>query len=240
MVAFPSPLVAARLLRRYKRFLADVQIDGESDPVTVHCPNPGAMLGLKAEGSRVWLSRSANPARKLPMTLEVVEADGTLVGINTALPNRLAEEAIASGLVPPLAAFGAARREVRYGRNSRVDLLYTDCEGQPVYVEVKNVHLMREPGLAEFPDCVTTRGAKHLVELGDRVAAGERAIMLYVVQRADCDRVAFAADLDPGYAAAFAVARARGVEAHAVRCDISITAIRPVSALPIVDTAPRP
>ena len=200
MVSFPSPLIPARLVLRYKRFLADVVIDGESEPVTVHCPNPGAMMGLKAEGSRVWLSRSANLKRKLPLT----------------------------------------RREVNYGRRSRVDLLYQAPDGQPIYVEVKNVHLMRQPGLAEFPDCVTTRGARHLDELGDRVAAGDRAMMLYIVQRGDCDRVAFAADLDPAYAAAFALARERGVEAHAVRCDINLSDIRPTTILPIVDNARQP
>lgn len=240
MVAFPSPLIPGRLVQRYKRFLADVLVDGEDEPVTVHCPNPGAMMGLKAHGSRVWLSRSANRARKLAMTLEIVEADGTMVGINTGLPNRIAEEAIASGLVPPLGGLGPARREVKYGRNSRVDLLYTDSAGTPIYVEVKNVHLMRTPGLAEFPDCVTLRGAKHLVELGDRVAAGDRAIMLYVVQRADCDRLSFAADLDPGYARAFEHALARGVEAHAVRCDITLTGIDPTTMVPIVQAALRP
>ncbi|MDX1731871.1 MAG: DNA/RNA nuclease SfsA, partial [Aurantimonas coralicida] len=182
----------------------------------------------------------ANLKRKLPLTLEIVEADGTLVGINTALPNRLAEEAIAAGLVPPLAGLGTARREVNYGRRSRVDLLYQAPDGQPIYVEVKNVHLMRRPGLAEFPDCVTTRGARHLDELGDRVAAGDRAMMLYIVQRGDCDRVAFAADLDPAYAAAFALARERGVEAHAVRCDINLSDIRPTAILPIVDSARQP
>lgn len=232
---FPAPLIPGRLIQRYKRFLADVTIDGEEAPVTVHCPNPGAMMGLKAPGSRVFLSRSANTKRKLPLTLEIVEADQTLVGINTALPNRLAEEAIATGLVPALAGLGPARREVRYQANSRVDLLYEDAGGRPVFVEVKNVHLMRRAGLAEFPDCVTTRGAKHLSDLGAEVRAGARAVMLYIVQRADCDRVAFAADLDPAYAAGFAEARRHGVEAYAVRCDITLTGIIPTRTIPIVE-----
>ncbi|TFF19752.1 DNA/RNA nuclease SfsA [Jiella endophytica] len=230
---FPSPLIPGRLIQRYKRFLADVDIDGAV--VTVHCPNPGAMLGLKAPGSRVWLSRSPNLKRKLPLTLEIIEADDGLVGINTGLPNRLAEEAIAAGLVPALAGLGTARREVRYAAASRVDLLYEEPGGRPVYVEVKNVHLMREPGLAEFPDCVTTRGARHLDDLAAEVEAGNRAVMLYVIQRTDCDRLAFAADLDPAYAAGFAAARRRGVEACAVRCDISLEGITPVSTLPIVE-----
>ncbi|NDW03188.1 DNA/RNA nuclease SfsA [Jiella pacifica] len=232
---FPAPLIPGRLIQRYKRFLADVTIDGEDTPVTVHCPNPGAMMGLKAPGSRVFLSRSANAKRKLPLTLEIVEADATLVGINTALPNRLAEEAITAGLVPALAGLGPARREVRYQANSRVDLLYEDIDGRPVYVEVKNVHLMRRTGLAEFPDCVTTRGAKHLLDLAAEVRAGGRAVMLYVVQRADCDRVAFAADLDPVYAAGFAEALRHGVEAYAVRCDITLMGITPNRTIPIVE-----
>ncbi|MDY8109658.1 DNA/RNA nuclease SfsA [Fulvimarina sp. 2208YS6-2-32] len=234
---FPSQLNPARLVQRYKRFLADVVIDETGEETTVHCPNPGAMMGLKAPGSKVWLSRSSSKTRKLPLTLELVEADGTLVGINTNLPNKLAEEAIAAGLVPALSGLGALRREVKYGINSRIDLLGEEPGGRLVHIEVKNVHLMREPGLAEFPDCVTLRGAKHLRELGDQVEAGHRAVMLYIVQRGDCDRVAFAADLDPGYAAAFTAARARGVEAYGVRCDISPDMITPSVAIPICDPA---
>ncbi|MER0239152.1 DNA/RNA nuclease SfsA [Fulvimarina sp. MAC8] len=235
MVDFPSPLLPARLIRRYKRFLADVVIDETGEETTVHCPNPGAMMGLKESNSRVWLSRSANKARKLPLTLEIVEADGTLVGINTGLPNRLAEQAIGNGLIPALSDLGTLRREVKYGINSRIDLLGEQLDGRTVYIEVKNVHLMREAGLAEFPDCVTTRGAKHLRELGDQVEAGHRSVMLYVVQRADCDRIALAADLDPGYTTAFAAARERGVEAYGVRCDITLNGIIPSVEIPVLD-----
>ncbi|MEN3791704.1 DNA/RNA nuclease SfsA [Fulvimarina sp. MAC3] len=239
MVDFPSPLLQARLLRRYKRFLADVVIDETGEETTVHCPNPGAMMGLKEPGSRVWLSRSTNKARKLPLTLEIVEADGTLVGINTGLPNRLAEQAIGDEILPALSGLGLLRREVKYGINSRIDLLGEQTDGRLVYIEVKNVHLMREAGLAEFPDCVTTRGAKHLRELGDQVQAGHRAVMLYVIQRGDCDRVALAGDLDPGYMAAFAEARERGVEAYGVRCDITLNGIYPRTAIPVLDP-PQP
>ncbi|WP_349357443.1 DNA/RNA nuclease SfsA [Stappia sp.] len=218
---FPSALVPGRLVRRYKRFLADVVLDETGEEITAHCANPGSMLGLKEPGLRVYLSRSDNPKRKLAYSWELVEADGALVGINTAHPNRLVEEALLAGAIPELAGFADLRREVKYGKNSRIDILLEQGDGRPVYVEVKNVHLMRDAGLAEFPDSVTARGAKHLVEMGDMVAEGARAAMVYLVQRPDCSALSLAADIDPAYAAAFAEARARGVEAYAIGCRVT-------------------
>jgi sugar fermentation stimulation protein A len=218
---FPTALVSGRLVRRYKRFLADVILDDDGETITAHCANPGSMLGLAPEGARVFLSKSDNPKRKLAYSWEIVEVDGVLVGINTAHPNGLVEEALAAGLVGELAGYSSLRREVRYGKNSRIDILLEESDGRPVYVEVKNVHLMREPGLAEFPDSVTARGAKHLVEMGDMVEQGARAAMVYLVQRPDCARMSLAADIDPAYAAAFAAARERGVEAYAIGCRIT-------------------
>lgn len=224
------PLVPARLVRRYKRFLADVELaDGRE--ALAYCPNPGSMLGLAAPGSRVWLAAATG---KLAWRWELVEADDTLVGINTGHPNRIAEAAIRAGLIPELAGYAGLQREVRYGRNSRIDLLLTDPARPPTYVEVKNVHLRRQ-GRAEFPDCVTARGAKHLVELAAMVASGARAVMLYVVQRADCDRFALAADLDPGYAAGFRAARAAGVEALCYACAVSLSAIELRAPLPVIE-----
>jgi sugar fermentation stimulation protein A len=221
---FPSPLVPGRLVRRYKRFLADIVLDASGETIVAHCANPGSMMGLQGEGNRVWLSRSDNPARKLGHSWEIVEAEfgrgPELVGINTAWPNTIAAEAIGAGLIPALRGYPTLRREVKYGRNSRVDILLEGGGRPPCFVEVKNVHLMRRPGLAEFPDSVTSRGAKHLDELGDRVEAGDRAVMLFVVQMS-ADRFALAADIDPGYAAAFARARSRGVEALAWCCRVT-------------------
>ncbi len=229
---FPDPLVPGRLVRRYKRFLADVELaDGEV--VVAHCANPGAMLGLTEPGAEVWLSPARNPARKLRYTWELIRADGALVGINTAHPNAIVAEAISAGRVPELADFMTLRREVKYGKNSRIDILLEREDGGPVHVEVKNVHLCREPGLAEFPDSVTTRGAKHLVELGDVFAAGGRAVMFYLVQREDCKRFGLAGDIDPGYAVAFAEARARGVEALCYSCMMRTGGIELGSALVI-------
>ena len=233
---FERPLLPGLLIRRYKRFLADVELDG-GETVTAHCPNPGSMLGLSDSGLKVWLSRSDNPKRKLAYSLELVELDSGLVGINTGHPNKLAAEAIEAGQIPALAGYGQMRREVRYGRNSRIDILLQHDERPDCYVEVKNVHLLRRPGLAEFPDSVTARGAKHLEELGDVVEAGGRAVSLYLVQRSDCSRFALASDIDPGYATAFARAAGRGVESLCYACSVSPERIEVTEKLPIEPSA---
>ncbi len=220
---FPRPLQRGTLIQRYKRFLSDIQLE-TGEVVTAHCANPGAMLGVAEPGSEVWLSRSANPKRKLAWSWELVRVGDHLIGINTSNPNGLVAEALADGKIPELSGYEVHRREVRYGLNSRVDLLL-ESPGRPIcYVEVKNVHLKRGP-LAEFPDCVTARGAKHLVELAAMVQAGHRAVMLYVVQRGDCEGFKVAEDLDPAYAAGLKLARAAGVEAICYDCHISLAGI---------------
>ena len=231
---FAEPLISGRLVKRYKRFLADVVLDETGEEITAHCANPGSMLGLKEPGSRVWLSKSDNPKRKLKYSWEIMEADGALVGINTAHPNRLVEEAIEEGRISGLAGYESLRREVKYGKNSRIDILLEGPAGEQTFVEVKNVHLMRDPGLAEFPDSVTARGAKHLVELADMVREGHRAAMVFLVQRPDCDRFSLASDIDPNYAKAFAEARKAGVEAYAIGCDVRVDGIDAVRTVEIV------
>ena len=208
---FSASLVPGRLVKRYKRFLADVHLDG-GETVTAHCANSGSMLSLARPGARVWLQKSDDPKRKLAWSWKLEEVEGALVCIDTGHPNAIVAEAIAGGMIPSLAGYASLRREVKYGRNSRIDILLEDESRGRAYVEVKNVTLMREPGLAEFPDAVTARGAKHLEELADMVAQGHRAVMLYLVNRPDCTRFALAADIDPTYATGYETARARGVE----------------------------
>lgn len=208
---FPSPLIPGRLIRRYKRFLADIDVEGVGE-VTAHCPNPGSMMGLADPGLRVWVEQAA-PGRKLPYAWRLAELPGGhWAGIDTAVPNRVVREALEAGAVPELARYGTLRPEVKYGERSRVDFLLSEAGLPDAYVEVKNVHLRREGDLAEFPDCVTARGARHLEELAAMVAAGHRAVMVYLVQRTDCARFRLADDLDPGYARAFAAASEAGVE----------------------------
>lgn len=228
---FHAPLIPARLVRRYKRFLADVELECGT-VVTAHVANSGAMLGTSDPGLEVWLSPAANPERKCRWSWEFCRVDGHLVGVNTAHPNVVAAEAIAAGLIPELAGYGTIRREVKYGKNSRIDLLL-EAPGRPTcYVEVKNVHLKRGDW-AEFPDAVTARGAKHLVELRDVVAAGGRAVMLYLVQREDCIGFRPARDIDPVYAQGLAMAMRDGVEAICYTCRLSLEDITIGGPLPI-------
>ncbi|MBI2719208.1 MAG: DNA/RNA nuclease SfsA [Rhizobiales bacterium] len=232
---FASPLIAGSLVKRYKRFLADIILD-TGETVTAACPNTGAMLGLNEPGSRVFLSRSERPTRKYPHSWELVELPGRgLVGVNTGAPNRIAAEAIGVGLLSALAGYSSLRQEVKYGRNSRIDILLEGEGRSPCYVEVKNAHLFRKPGLVEFPDCVTERGTKHLHELADMVRAGHRAVMVYLVQAHFPSRFALAEDLDPTYFKAFRQARQAGVEAYALCCNVTPEAITAARALPVED-----
>jgi sugar fermentation stimulation protein A len=231
---FQETLLEGRLIERYKRFLADVALDS-GEVVTAHCANPGAMMGLKEPGSRVYLSRATNPARKLKYNWEFVEvaAGGgpmQLIGINTSRPNLLAAEALREGRLAPFAGYDSIRPEVKYGRNSRIDFLLEKEGEPPCYLEVKNCHLMRQVGFAEFPDCVAARSAKHLYELADMAATGARAALVYVIQM-DANRFDVARDIDPAYDEAFRHALAAGVESYAYVCRISpqeVTIDRPV------------
>ncbi len=230
---FQTPLVPARLIRRYKRFLADMRL-ADGTEVVAHCPNPGSMMGLDAPGLPCWLEPNDDARRKLNYGWRLAELpDGHVAGIDTAVPNRIVREALLARAVPELAAYGTVRAEVRYGRASRVDFLLTEPGLPDAYVEVKNVHLRRSGDWAEFPDCVTVRGARHLDELAGMAAQGHRSVMLYVVQRTDCARFRLAEDIDGNYAAAAARAQSARVEMLCHGCAISPQAITLDGPLPL-------
>ncbi len=204
--------------------------------MTAHCPNPGAMLGLAEPGLRVWLSLASNPRRKLPYTWEMVEvlhpiygrpdiSEATMLGMNTMTPNRLVQEAFERGDFAEKISVASWKSEVQINPHSRVDFSWTEPDGEAGFLEVKNVHLVRQDGLAEFPDCVTARGTKHLKELTMLARQGIRCVMLYVVQRADVTAFREAADLDPAYGAAAQLAREAGVETWAFNCHVNQNSI---------------
>jgi sugar fermentation stimulation protein A len=235
---FGTPLIPAMLVRRYKRFLADVMFES-GEMTTVHVANPGAMTGLNRPYSRVWLSDSQNPMRTLRYSWELVETDlgsgPELVGVNTVLPNLLVAEALEAGSIPELRDYPSIRREVKYGVGSRADFVLEDGKRPTCYLEIKNVHLMRQPHLAEFPDSVTARGAKHLEDLSLMAAGGARAVLLFVIQIPSADRFTLARDIDPTYAAGFDRARQKGVEMLAWRCKITTDGIGVATPVPIVE-----
>lgn len=204
---FQTDLIRGTLLRRYKRFLADIRLD-DGREVVAHCPNPGSMLGMSEPGLIVWIEPNSDPKKKLDFGLRLIEVEGALVVVDTGIANRVVGEALSSGLIAGLE--GEVRAEVPYGDNSRADFL-VNRDGNRTWVEVKSVTMSRNNGLAEFPDSKTARGAKHLGVLADQVAQGDHAVMLYLIGRTGCDRIGIAADIDPNYAAAEQAARTAGV-----------------------------
>ncbi|MBM3566199.1 MAG: DNA/RNA nuclease SfsA [Alphaproteobacteria bacterium] len=232
---FPKPLIEGVLVKRYKRFLADVRLKNGA-VVVAHCANSGSMLSVDEPGARVWLSEAANPERKLRYTWEMIRVGKTLVGINTQHPNRLVADAIQSGAIGELAGYESLRREVRYGKDSRIDMLLEGPKRPPCWVEVKNVTMKRDPSPAapaEFPDAVTARGAKHLAELSRVAKKGQRAVMVFLVQRGDANAFAPAADIDPAYARALAAAAGNGVEILCYGCRLNSREIKVTKPLAI-------
>jgi len=227
---FDKPLVLGTLVKRYKRFLADVRM-ADGSLVIAHAPNSGSMRGCAEPGMRVALSHRPSPTRKLHWTWELVEVDDTWVCINTSLPNHIVAEAIANGRLGPLRGYPQVRPEVAYGTRSRIDLLLTGHRGR-CWVEVKNC-TMRVGRQAQFPDAVTTRGAKHLRELAKVVRQGDRGVILFLVNRADCASMAPADDIDPGYAKLLRRVTEAGVEALAYRTRCGLEGIEVERKLPV-------
>ncbi|MEP2027370.1 MAG: DNA/RNA nuclease SfsA [Paracoccaceae bacterium] len=211
---FQTPLVPARLIRRYKRFLADCHLE-DGQEITAHCANPGSMMGLATPGTKVWLEPNNDPKKKLKFGWRLVDhQNGHFTGVDTAVPNRVLGAALRANQIADFAEYDNVRGEVKYGANSRIDYLLTQDGLPAMYLEIKSVTLSRQPSLAEFPDSVTARGTKHLEELQQMVQDGHRAAMFFLVQRTDCTEFDLAEDIDPAYAAAFDAARKAGVEAY--------------------------
>ena len=226
---FFSPLLKGILVKRYKRFMADILLE-TGEQITAHCANSGSMLGVNDPGAEVLVSPADNPKRKLKYTWELIKVDQNWVGINTALSNKIVQEGIENGVTTELQGYASLRREVKYGKNSRIDILLEDPDKPNCYVEIKNVTLRRDQ-VAEFPDAVTARGTKHLQELANQVSAGDRAVMCYLVQREDCDKFAIAQDIDSAYAAAFENAMLAGVEVICYGCELTEKEIKLTSPL---------
>jgi len=224
-------LVSATLIRRYKRFLVDVRMEDGAE-LTAHTPNTGTMLGCSDPGSRVYLSPATTPGRKLPYTLEVVDAGVSLVGVNTLLPNRLLLQAAKSGQPSELSGYKTVRREVKVSERSRIDLMLQQPGRRDCYVEIKNVTLARD-GVACFPDAVTARGEKHLRELAALASQGHRAVILFAVQRNDCHAMAPADDIDPRYGETLREVLAQGVEALAYHLEVGVEGVRVGERLPV-------
>ncbi|MDA3859057.1 MAG: DNA/RNA nuclease SfsA [Roseovarius sp.] len=230
---FQTPLVPAVLIRRYKRFLADIRLE-DGREVTAHCANPGSMMGLAEPGLKIWVEPNDDPKKKLKFGWRLIEhANGHFTGVDTSLPNRALRAALEAGDIPELAAYGSVRPEQKYGSNSRIDFLLQSPGLPDAYVEVKSVTLSRTTGLAEFPDSVTARGTKHLGDLAEMARAGHRATLFYLIQRTDCMQMTLAADIDPAYAAAFANARSAGVEVLAYGTSITPKAVTLGTRVPV-------
>lgn len=225
---FSSPLLQGLLIQRYKRFFADIELlDGTV--ITAHCPNTGSMQGVLIPGSSVWVTQSNDPKRKLKYTWELVEMDGTYVGVNTQNPNRIVGDALMSGYISQLAKYETIQAEVKYGvENSRIDYMLTDKHDNRCYVEVKNAHyskIERGNRIGIFPDSKTTRGVKHLHELMRMVDQGHRAVLIYCLQRRDCESLRFGVEFDPVYAKTAVMALKHGVEMLPYSCAITLDGI---------------
>lgn len=240
-INFQSTLIFGRLIRRYKRFFADIETE-EGEVITAHCPNTGSMQGVLTPGNQVWVSRSDNPKRKLSYTWELVEVDGTLIGVNTHNPNNIVHEALQNKFIPEITNYQFVKPEVKYGsENSRIDFLLTDHTGADTYLEVKNVHYSKteqNETVAIFPDSETSRGVKHLQELIRVVEQGHRAIVLYCIQRNDCTALRFGWEFDPLYAKTALLALSKGIEMIPYSCIMTTTHIQLNKALKLLAKEP--
>ncbi|CAM2067760.1 DNA/RNA nuclease SfsA [Sulfidibacter corallicola] len=230
---WPGPIVSARFLKRYKRFFADFETE-DGRQLTAHCPNTGSMATCYLENAPCLLTHHDDPKRKLAYTWQAIEMPDGWTGINTNLANHLCREAIENGLVHQLGGYESIQREQKYGTNSRIDLLLNTSQGPSCYVEVKNVTLLLEPGVAAFPDAVTNRGTKHLHELTAILETGQRAVLFFCVQRDSVNEVRPAEAYDPEYARVLRNSVERGLEVFAYRAHFDSSGVSLDRELPVV------
>ena len=215
---FNKKLLQGTLIKRYKRFFVDINY--KKKIITAHCPNSGSMMGLLEKGNKVWFSLSNNPKRKLKYTLEIIEVKNEKIGINTLLTNKIIFEALINKKIETLNKFNNIKPEVRFSDKTRFDFLLSNSK-EKCFLEVKNVTLLRERKIAEFPDAVTSRGTKHLNELCDAKKKGYQSYILYLIQREDCDSFKIAEDIDEDYKNAFVNALKTGVKILCYDCKLN-------------------
>ncbi|MFO7885056.1 MAG: DNA/RNA nuclease SfsA [Desulfobacteraceae bacterium] len=225
-------LKQGRLIKRYKRFLADIELE-TGEMVTAHCPNSGSMKGCAVPGAPVWISESTNPARKLKYTWELVQMPESMIGINTQVPNKLVKQAIEQGIIQELAEYKKVTSEVKTSSHTRLDLLLEKDTGEKCYVEIKNCTLV-EKGTAMFPDAVTTRGQKHLEELQHLICLGHRAVIFYLIQRMDAREFKPASRIDPAYAEKLKTAVQNKVEVITRDTVIDTIEIKMGKSIPVI------
>ena len=220
---FENKLILGVFIKRYKRFFVDVKIDKET--VVAHCPNTGSMFGLLKEGNKVYLTKSNNPNRKLKYTLQIIECNGTKVGVNTHLTNKIVLEGLKDNLIKEMSRDIQIKPEVKFGDNTRFDFLVTK-KNYKAFIEVKNVTLSRKKGVAEFPDAITSRGAKHIEELIKASKKGYKIYILYVIQREDCKKFEIAVDIDPEYSKLLSKAVKKKLNILCYDCKFSLKGIK--------------
>ena len=220
---FENKLISGIFIKRYKRFFVDVQI--ENKLVTAHCPNTGSMLGLLNEGNKVWLTKSDNPNRKLKYTLQIIEDNKSKVGVNTHLTNKIVLNALENNLIKEFSKDIKIKPEVRFGESTRFDFLISK-KNYKAFIEVKNVTLKRKPKIAEFPDAITSRGAKHINELIKASKKGYKIYIAFIIQREDCDQLSIASDIDPEYSQILSKAIRNKLKVLSYDCKFSTKGIK--------------
>ena len=220
---FNKKLLQGTLIKRYKRFFVDIKYKDKI--ITAHCPNSGSMMGLLDKGNKVWFSKSNDPKRKLKYTLEIIEVENEKIGINTLLTNKIVFEALDNRKIKSLIKFKNIKREVRFSDKTRFDFFLSNNK-EKCFLEVKNVTLLREKKVAEFPDAITSRGTKHLNELCNAIKKGYQSYILYLIQREDCDSFKIAEDIDEDYRIAFVKALKNGVKILCYDCKLNSEEIK--------------